>query len=97
MNSRELFERRDELKYVISQLRDELKDVEQNSMIHFLPKHVMLYAQTVKILAPHILLQVIVSGKLRQESCMGPKRTRLRLRGNARGRCTSLWQADTCC
>jgi hypothetical protein len=29
MNSRELFERREELKHVISELRDELKDVEQ--------------------------------------------------------------------
>lgn len=29
MNSRELFERRDELKHVISELREELKDVEQ--------------------------------------------------------------------
>ena len=29
MNSRELFERRDELKHVISELREELKDVDQ--------------------------------------------------------------------
>jgi len=29
MNSRELFERRDELKHVISEMREELKDVEQ--------------------------------------------------------------------
>ena len=37
MNSRELFDRRDELKHVISELRLELKDVEEQLSDTFLP------------------------------------------------------------
>ena len=37
MNSRELFERRDELKHVISEMRLELKDVEEQLSDIFLP------------------------------------------------------------
>lgn len=37
MNSRELFDRRDELKHVISELRIELKDVEEQLSDTFLP------------------------------------------------------------
>ena len=37
MNSRELFERRDELKHVISEMRLELKDVEEQLSDTFLP------------------------------------------------------------
>ena len=37
MNSHELFERRDELKHVISELRIELKDVEEQLSDTFLP------------------------------------------------------------
>ena len=37
MNSRELFERRDELKHVISEMRLELKDVEEQLSDLFLP------------------------------------------------------------
>jgi hypothetical protein len=37
MNSRELFDRRDELKHVISEMRTELKDVEEQLSDTFLP------------------------------------------------------------
>ncbi len=50
MDSNQLFERRDELRHVINELKQELKDLDEKLSDTFLDTAVMPYAQTVKTL-----------------------------------------------